>query len=269
MKTAINTSTLRMYELNVAEQINAAAETGFSGIELWMRDIIPYLESGVKKSELLRRIKDSGVDFFNAISFIKWAHPDDQIRNAALEDAKKELDIISSLNCRLIAAPIAKDTPMDSLDNIAKRYAEFFALCSSFGITPMLEPWGHSPILNTIAKTAYTLICSKVPNPLMLLDVFHAYKGEDDLSYVEHLGGHMLGLLHVNDYPLIKPSEITDKDRVNPFEGKAPYKKIMETMRSIGYNGYLSLETFPQQKTEPLEAYLHRCYESVKRVREL
>ena len=45
-KTALNTSTLFPFELDVKQQARVAAEAGFEGIELWVRDIEAYLDRG-------------------------------------------------------------------------------------------------------------------------------------------------------------------------------------------------------------------------------
>jgi sugar phosphate isomerase/epimerase len=39
----LNTSTIRAYNLPVEEQIDAVAEAGFDGIELWVRDVEAYI----------------------------------------------------------------------------------------------------------------------------------------------------------------------------------------------------------------------------------
>ena len=45
-KTALNASTLFPFKLDVKQQVQIAAEAGFEGIELWVKDIADYLDGG-------------------------------------------------------------------------------------------------------------------------------------------------------------------------------------------------------------------------------
>ncbi|MDD4797626.1 MAG: sugar phosphate isomerase/epimerase [Eubacteriales bacterium] len=246
MKLAINTSTLLPYQLCCAEQIRVSARAGFSGIELWTRDIQNHVNSGQPLGDLKTLLRDSNLDAFNGISFIKWAENDEGVRKAALETAKGELEMLAELGIPHIAAPLCGDITGMSLERVAELFADIYALGASFGVTAMLEIWGHSPVLNKVSKAAYVLMESNVEKPLMLCDVYHAYRGGDTLSKLDLIGAQMLGLVHINDYPASIPApQIKDSDRVLPTQGDAPYGEIIQTLHNIGYEGYLSLEIFP------------------------
>lgn len=45
-KTALNASTLFPFELDVLQQVELAAQAGYDGIELWVKDIEAYLAAG-------------------------------------------------------------------------------------------------------------------------------------------------------------------------------------------------------------------------------
>jgi sugar phosphate isomerase/epimerase len=63
-------------------------------------------------------------------------------------------------------------------------------------------------------------------------------------------------VFHMNDYPA-EPSrqQIGDGDRVYPGDGVAPLAEIMQTLRRIGFDGYLSIELFNRNywQQDPLE----------------
>ncbi len=52
-------------------------------------------------------------------------------------------------------------------------------------------------------------------------------------------------VFHMNDYPAKPPRDVIgDKDRVYPGDGVAPIVDVLQTLRDIGFNGYLSIELF-------------------------
>ncbi len=68
-KTALNASTLFPFSLDVREQVRIAAEAGYEGIELWVKDVDAYLAGGGTVNQLKRYISDTGIAVVNAIAF--------------------------------------------------------------------------------------------------------------------------------------------------------------------------------------------------------
>ena len=68
-QTALNASTLFPFKLSVPEQVRVAAEAGFAGIELWVKDLDIYLAAGGTLPELRAVVADAGIAVINAIAF--------------------------------------------------------------------------------------------------------------------------------------------------------------------------------------------------------
>ncbi|GMA60985.1 hypothetical protein GCM10025859_14250 [Alicyclobacillus fastidiosus] len=68
-RIALNSSTLRPFNLNVVEQLKITSEAGYEGIELWMADIMSYIENGGSTRALTEYMNDVGISFVNAIAF--------------------------------------------------------------------------------------------------------------------------------------------------------------------------------------------------------
>ncbi|MDF2964444.1 MAG: sugar phosphate isomerase/epimerase [Paenibacillus sp.] len=106
-KTALNVSTLFPFKLDIRQQVRTAAEAGYEGIEIWVRDVEAYLSNGGTIRELKRHITDTGIPVVNAIAFFKWADADDTERTKGLKQAEREMILIteiatfSVLKCRL------------------------------------------------------------------------------------------------------------------------------------------------------------------------
>ena len=60
-KTALNTSTLFPFDLDVKQQVAVAVEAGFEGIELWVKDIQTHLQRGGTIADLRAYIADTGI----------------------------------------------------------------------------------------------------------------------------------------------------------------------------------------------------------------
>jgi 2-keto-myo-inositol isomerase len=70
-------------------------------------------------------------------------------------------------------------------------------------------------------------------------------KGGSRFEMLRELPGAHLRLFHVNDYPgAPEVSQLTDRERVYPGDGVAPYDVIVPALQEIGYTGMLSLELF-------------------------
>jgi len=244
-KTALNTSCLFPFRLDVKEQISIASKAEFEGIELWVRDIEGFLAEGGKIKDLKMCIADAGIDFVNAIAFFPWADAEDSIREQALVQAKKEMEMLVQLGCTAIAAPPFGQMEGVTLEALVAHFSRLKGLAKTTGIEPYLEFWGRAKILSDLDDALFVAMNSNMLNVKILIDPFHMYVGGSDVTDLDRLRSNDIGIVHVNDYPAI-PSrdQIEDQDRIFPGDGIAPSDKIAKLLYHVGYRGYLSLELF-------------------------
>ncbi|MEK3888719.1 sugar phosphate isomerase/epimerase family protein [Bacillus sp. FSL K6-3431] len=255
-KVALNTSTLFPFKLDVIQQVRIAAEAGYEGIELWMKDIDAYLAEGGTVKDLKSELSRSNIEFINAIAFFKWADADASIREKAFKQAKNEMELLASLGCKLIAAPPFGDVGIVKLEEMAGYFEQLVIIGREVGVEPILEFWGKAEKLSTLADAHHMLEVCSITNTKMLIDPFHMYVGGSDFSGLKALRGEQIGIFHINDYPEIpEREELDDSDRVFPGEGIAPSYEIAQMLHDIHYSGYLSLELFIEdyQGQGPLE----------------
>jgi sugar phosphate isomerase/epimerase len=244
-KPALNASTLFPFKLSVPEQVRVAAEAGFAGVELWVRDLDAYIAGGGTISRLRAEIADAGVAVVNAIAFFPWADADDAAREQGFVQAEREIRMLAELGCAAVAAPPFGNVASVSLDVMAGHFARLAELARGIGIEPYLEFWGRAPKLSRLNEAVYVAMASGLSNAKLLLDPFHMYTGGSDLSSLAYLKGANIGIVHVNDYPATPPREqVTDSQRVFPGEGIAPTRAFADMLYHAGYRGYLSLELF-------------------------
>lgn len=254
----LNTGTIMGYKLALAEQVELAARAGYQGLEPWMRDIRSYVDGGGSLDELRKRIADAGLTVESAIGFPAWAVDDEQQRAQALEEFKRDMDLLRRLGGRRIAAPPAGINRTRGMDlfQVAARYRAVLELGRRLEVVPQLEIWGSAQTLGTVGEAALVAAEANHPDACLLLDVYHIYKGSGRFEGLRILSGAAMHVLHINDYPAQPPrAEITDAQRVYPGDGIAPLDFVLRTLYETGFRGALSLELFNRdywQQADPL-----------------
>lgn len=244
-KAALNASTLFPFHLDVKQQVRIAANAGFEGIELWMKDIEAYLQNGGTTEELRSYIADTGVTIVNAIAFFPWADADATVRKQGFAQAEREMQMLAEIGCVAVAAPPFGNVATVSLEAMAHSFARLAELARNIGIEPYLEFWGRADKLSRLSEAMFVAIESGISDIKLLLDPFHMYTGGSELANLAYLKGDNIGIVHVNDYPAIPSrNSIADRDRVFPGEGIAPTHELARLLDHAGYRGYLSLELF-------------------------
>lgn len=248
---SLNTSTLRPYHLAVDEQITTAAAAGFDGIELWLRDIRSYIDSGNTTTDIRTRSEDGGIQIVNGITFFRWTDRDPSVRTRALQDAKAEMTMLAEIGCTAVAAPPTGDVEGVSIEQIAECFDALREVAAPIGVTPVLEFWGRSSVLHSIALCRAVLEASSCDACPMLLDLFHMYTGGSSVDEIRSLSATDIGIVHMNDYPGRPPrEEITDLDRVMPGDGVGPTGEFLRALSHVGFVGPLSVELFRNEYPE-------------------
>lgn len=243
----VNTSTIREQALSLPETIDLVAEAGYDGVEPWIRELDAYVEQGGDVADLKKQLDDRGLVVPDLIGFFEWGSPDATVRVAALDEARRNMDLAVALGCTGLAAPPMGilDRPDIPLLDLAERYGQLVEVGREYGVTPILEFWGHSQILCRLGEALLVAGESGAPEACILGDVFHMYKGGGTFEALKLIGPQTLALVHMNDYPAEPPRNvITDAQRVYPGDGVAPLDQILSDLARAGYTGMLSLELF-------------------------
>jgi sugar phosphate isomerase/epimerase len=251
----LNTSTVRDQGKHrpIVQLVEIAAKAGYTAIEPWIAELDEYVKAGNPLKDLKKRIADAGLVVPSAIGFAEWIVDDETRRKKGLDTAKRDMEWVAAIGGAKIAAPPIGATgsmrdgkPAAAVDLIAAadRYRALLELGLSMGVTPEAEIWGFSKSLRRLGEAWLVAAeCSKAGG-CILPDVYHLYKGGSDFLGLHLLAPAAIGIFHVNDYPKIDRSKITDADRVYPGDGVAPLVDMFRTLRAIGYEGYLSIELF-------------------------
>jgi sugar phosphate isomerase/epimerase len=243
----LNTSTINGRALGLEQCIHTAAEAGYDGLEIWIRDLEDYVERGGRVSDLRRRAEDLGLRLESAIGFAQWVVDDPAIRENALHEIQKQMRILAAVGCHRMAASPAGATgaPAISTQLMGERYARLIDLGVEEGVLPQLEFWGPSHNLGTLGEALHVAAACGRPEACLLPDVYHMYKGGSPFDGLRLIDGAVMHMFHLNDYPANPGrTEIGDGDRVFPGDGIAPLTDIIRILHEKKAELVLSLELF-------------------------
>jgi 2-keto-myo-inositol isomerase len=269
----LNTSTIRGQKIPLEKEIEMAAKAGYSAIEPWISEIQDHVKGGGDLKDLKKRFADNGLAVVDAIGFAPWLMGDEQVHQKGLEAMKKDMELVAAVGGLRIAAPPMGAQQLTNFDlNLgAERYRHILELGDKTGVTPMLEVWGHSKTLGTLAEAAYVAVAAKHPQACVLTDVYHLYKGGSGYEGLRLLAGAALPVMHFNDYPADPPREkIKDEHRIYPGDGIAPIAMILKELKENGGVTALSLELFnkdywKQDAMEVLKTGARKMKEAVEK----
>ena len=111
-------------------------------------------------------------------------------------------------------------------------------------MTPLVEVWGFSKNISTLAEAAAVAIGADHPAAAILADVYHLHKGGSGVAGLRLLAPGAVPVLHINDYPDKPRATLSDADRVYPGDGVAPLATILRALNHPGAPTVLSLELF-------------------------
>lgn len=266
----LNTSTVRDAQGRsrpLPELIRIAQQAGYEALEPWTHEVEAYLQGGGTLRELRRRLDDAGLKVPDLIGFAEWIVADETRRKRGLEQARRYMDWAAQLGCPHLAAPPVGATggssprddprhsdPVTDLLAAAERYHVLVEQGRRFGVIPLVEIWGFSRTLRRLGEALFIAAEARQPQAAILPDIYHLYKGGSDFTGLKLLAPTAIGIFHLNDYPHIPRDKITDTDRIYPGDGTAPLQQVLQTLQTLGYTGYLSLELFNRSywKQDPL-----------------
>lgn len=246
---ALNTSTVRGQNLTLAEEIAVAGRAGYEGIEPWIREIESYRAAGGSLADLRKQLSDEGLRVVSAIGFSDWIVDDETRRKKALEQMRREMEMVAAIGGATIAAPPAGATEVEiNLDAAAERYRALLDLGREQGVIPQLEVWGFSNTMRRLPQALYVASAAAHPDACILADVYHLHRGGSGFEALRLIDGAAMHAFHVNDYPAQPAApELTDADRVYPGDGAAPLRQILRTLAASGFSGALSIELFNKE----------------------
>jgi sugar phosphate isomerase/epimerase len=226
-----------------ADDVNGYADGGGSAIEVWLTKLETHLESH-SAADTRKLLADRGVALPAAAYQGGLLLSQGDARRAAFDLLRRRLDLCQFFGVRtlLVVADFTRTVDAIDLGRAAVSLAQAAQWAAGAGVTLALEFRGADTFCACL-ETALLLVegCGE-PNVGVCLDAFHYYKGPSKPEDLDRLTAANLAHVQLCDVAGVPRELMTDADRVFPGEGDFRLGPIVDTLRRIGYAGWVSLE---------------------------
>jgi sugar phosphate isomerase/epimerase len=222
-----------------------AASIGFRAVELHIRD-----PKAIDQQSILRSLQRGGITVSTigtgqayVDDRIFFTSPDEQIRRAAVQRLKDQVDFAAQIGARVIVGTIKGPLPEPESERAVARTraADCLRECAEYaeksGISFTLEAINRyeTNFLNTAEETCRFI--QEVGSPMvgLHLDTFHM--NIEEASIEETLRKHAGKLVHIH---------LADSNRWPPGMGHLDFRSVLVSLRETGYQGYLGIECLPR-----------------------
>lgn len=220
---------------------------GFDGVEFPMFD-----PSCSPWKELAKRCDDLGLDRTACTIVNQETNPisdDAKIRQAGLDYLKRCIDSCAELGASILAGPlyspcgglVGRGRTQQEFDWCAEGMREVAAHAAGMDICLAMEPLNRfeTYAFNTIEDSVAMCEAVGMTNFGILFDTFHANIEEKSIGEAIRCGGKHI--IHIH---------ISENDRSTPGRGHVPWGEVYAAIRSIGYDGWLTIEAFGKAMPE-------------------
>ena len=225
--------------------LKALKDTGFDGVEVPVFD----LSDTAHYRRLAGVLDDIGLERTVVAIIPDESHspisPEAAVRQGAVDHLLRAIDCSAVLGATVMAGPwfqplgvFTGEKPSEAeLDHCAEVHRQILPAMRAAGITPGLEPLNRfeAHLLNTCDQAIAYAERVGEGGIGILYDTFHANIEEKDPIAA-------LGALHASGN--LSHVHISENDRGTPGRGHAPIRQTIDALKSLGYEGWLTIEAF-------------------------
>ncbi|HON42644.1 MAG TPA: sugar phosphate isomerase/epimerase family protein [Bacillota bacterium] len=225
-------------DLPLEDAVALAAKVGYDGVELAVGDPRDLDVGTVRQTLSMYGMGvpaiGTGAAYRQGLSL---AHADGSRRAGAIERLKDHVDVGAELGAAVIVGLIRGRTadglpPREGLARISEGLQEVAGYAARQGVRLFLEPINRyeTDLLNTVSD-ALTTAREAGENVGLLVDTFHM--NIEDSSIARAIRDAAPRIWHVH---------VADSNRRAPGAGHIDFGEVIEALKDIGYQGYVSGE---------------------------
>jgi sugar phosphate isomerase/epimerase len=225
------------------EDVQAYAGAGCGAMEVWLTKLETHLETHSAR-DTLKGLEDKQMTLTAAAYQGGLLLSQGEQRRAHYDHFRRRLDLCQQfgIGTLLVAADFAEGVDATSLGRAVVSLRQAAQWAAGFNMRLALE-FRHAATFCSSLDTAAALVaqCGE-PNVGVCLDVFHYYTGPSKFEDLDLLTPANLAFVQVADVAGVPRELATDSDRVLPGDGDFRLEAILEKLRRLGYDGWVSLE---------------------------
>jgi sugar phosphate isomerase/epimerase len=226
-----------------AEDVADFADAGCAAMEVWLTKLEEHLEKH-SAADTRKLVQDRGLTLAAASYQGGLLLSQGEARQVHFDHFRRRLDLCQCFGIRTLLAVadfVERMAPTD-LERAAVSLRQAADWAAGFDVRLALEFRAKSTFCASL-DTALALVrqCGAT-NVGVNLDVFHYYTGPSKFDDLALLTPANLAFVQLADLAGVPRELATDADRVLPGDGDIRLPSIVDQLRSIGYDGWVSLE---------------------------
>ena len=234
---------LALFSGTFEEKAAKAAQSGYDGIELMVRDPSKLDWEAIKRTLLTAGLETSQVvtgELFGADGLC-LVTTDADLHRRAVERTRQVIDLAAELGAMINVGRLRGR--LENLGGVANAWdiaveqlREVVDYAAGKGVRVAIEPINRyeTDFITTVADGLWMVDSLKADNVGLMLDLFHMNIEEASIEESLRLAEDRLWHVH-----------IADSNRRYPGSGHIAFPPIFAALRDMGYQGYVSAEVLP------------------------
>lgn len=236
------------FQGSVEANLDTLAAIGYDGVELAVRDPSLVKAEEIRRLTAVRGLEVPAIGTGQAWGEdgLSFTHVDADVRKAAVARVHDHIDLAGELGARVIIG-LVRGVHWQS---VTQEQAEAWLVEALTPLARHAERTGVGIAVEAINRYETSLVngvadglslIERVGSPALglLLDTFHMNIEEPDMAASIRTAGARLFHFHV-----------ADSNRWYPGAGHIAFRPLLETLRDIGFDGYVSGEFLPKPDAE-------------------
>ncbi|MGF1580578.1 MAG: sugar phosphate isomerase/epimerase family protein [Gemmataceae bacterium] len=226
-----------------AQDVTTYAEAGCQAMEVWLTKLETHLES-ISLEDTRKFLEDRQMALAAAAYQGGLLLSQGEQRQAHYDHFKRRLDLCQQLAIptMVLVADFVDKVDQTSLERSVVSLKQAAQWAAGFDVRLALEFRGRNTFCASLDTGMAMVIQAQEPNLGINLDVFHYYTGPSKFEDFALLTKETVGHVQVCDVAGVARELATDSDRVFPGDGDFQLQPIFDHLRTIGYDGWVSLE---------------------------
>ena len=227
-----------------ADDLAQSANGGATTIEVWLTKLETHLKTH-SPDDTQTLIADRGIALAAAAIQGGLLLSQGERRAAHWDHFKRRLDLCErfQIPTLIVAAdPVSGPIEATSLATAIESLAKAARWAAGFGIRIAFEFYGVGSVCTSLETAVRIVDEIGEANLGICLDAFHFFKGPSKESDLQLVSLQNLAYVQVCDVAGVPRELMTDSDRIFPGEGDFDLAPLVNRLREIGYDGFVSLE---------------------------
>lgn len=228
-----------------AEDVEAYAGGGCTAIEVWLTKLETHLEKH-PAAETQRLLQDRQMKLVAAAYQGGLLVSQGEQRKAHFDHFRRRLELCQQFGIptMLVIADFLAPPSGTDLERALVSLKQAAQWAAGFDVRLALEFRGDARFCNNLGTAAALVAQCDEPNVGLNFDVYHYYTGPSKFEDLAFLGRDNLFHVQLSDLAGLARELATDADRVMPGDGDFQLRPILDHLRRVGYDGWISLELF-------------------------